>query len=88
MYDESILDELIQTAQKLGLETRFENLYDEDINTHSGSCRVDNKNVLIIDSRLETSGKISVLLRELAKQETGHLYISPRIRDLLERSDG
>jgi uracil phosphoribosyltransferase len=85
MGDESVLDELIRIAQKLGLELKFENLYDEDINTRSGSCRVDDKNVLIIDSRLATAGKISVLLCELSKHDAEHLYISPRVRDLLEK---
>jgi len=83
----ALLEELKNTAEKLGLAVREERLLREvGYRVRSGSCRVRDEEVLFLDRGLPASAQIDVLVEELAGRPLDDIYLSPAARALLERA--
>ena len=83
----ALLDELKQAASQLGFEVREEKLLREvGYRVRSGSCRVRDAQVILLDRGLSPSALIDVLVEELAGQPLDDIYLSPAARRLLEQA--
>lgn len=91
MEPEILLEELKSILGKLGIELEEKNLDDEELTIKSGYCEVtsqtDGKKTgkLIIDSRYPTSDRVGVMLGYLKTANLDELYITPAVRDIIER---
>jgi hypothetical protein len=82
---EAILDELKALAERLGFEVREERLLREiGYRVRSGSCRVHERNLILLDRGLPITAQIEILANELAGQPLETVYLSPAARRLLE----
>jgi hypothetical protein len=82
---QAVLDELKQVAEQLGIEVREERLLREiGYRVRSGSCRVREKNLILLDRGLPASAQIDILISELAARPLDTVYLSPAARRLLE----
>ncbi len=82
---QAVLDELKQLAGQLGIEVREERLLREiGYRVRSGSCRVREKNLILLDRGLPLETQIEILVGELAERPLDSVYLSPAARRLLE----
>jgi hypothetical protein len=84
--DRTILNQLEELAERLGIEIRYGNIGVEESHRMGGLCRVQGKYFLIMHSRLTRKEKIGVILKTLKGFESGDIYVRPVIRELLDRS--
>jgi hypothetical protein len=83
----ALLDELKTLATRLGFEVREEKLLREvGYRVRSGSCRVREAQIILLDRGLPPSTQIDILVDELAGRPLDDVYLSPAARRLLERS--
>ncbi len=83
----ALLEELKALATRLGFDVRQEKLL-RDVGYHvrSGSCRVRDLRVILLDRSLPPAAQIDILVDELAAEALDTLYVSPAARRLLERA--
>jgi hypothetical protein len=82
----ALLEELKNAATRLGFEVREEKLLREvGYRVRSGSCRVHETHVILLDRGLPPSAQIDILVEELAGRPLDDVYLSPAARRLLER---
>jgi hypothetical protein len=82
-----VLEELKQVAARLGYEVREERLLREiGYRVRSGSCRLREARIILLDRDLPPAAQIDVLVEELAGQPLDDVYVSPAIRRRLERA--
>lgn len=82
---EKLLEELKQLAGQLGFEVRQEKLLREvGYHVRSGSCRVRDTNIILLDRTLPVNAQIDVLVEELSGSRFDDVYLSPEARRLLE----
>ena len=72
---EARLQALIKTARDKNIEVRMEKLLREvGYRAHSGRCRINDREVIILDRDASVSDQIDFLLSVLAQQKTGDLF--------------
>jgi hypothetical protein len=83
--DGTLLDQLEELADRLGIDIRYGNIGAEESRRMGGLCRVQGKYLLIMHSRLTTKEKIGVIIKTLKGFEIGDVYVKPVIRELLDK---
>ena len=84
---QALLEELKAVAAHLGFEVREEKLLREvGYRVRSGSCRVRDAQMILLDRGLPPSAHIDVLAEALAGRPLDEVYLSPVARRLLERA--
>lgn len=67
---DSLLQELLTTAQRLNIEVRTEKLLREvGYRARSGRCRLNGQDLIIIDRDTPLGDQVEFLAEELSKQE-------------------
>ena len=83
----ALVEELKTVAARLGFEVREEKLLREvGYRVRSGSCRLRETHVILLDRGLPVTAQIDVLVDELARRSLDEVYLSPAARRLLERA--
>jgi len=81
----TLLEELKELAKRLGFEVRQEKLLREvGYHVRSGSCRVRDTNIILLDRAIPLNMQIEVLVEELSGSRLDDVYLSPEARRLLE----
>jgi hypothetical protein len=86
MNDEIILSYLEELAEKLEILVRDENINIEESSSTGGLCRVEEKYVIILNSKATVKEKIQVMIAALQQFDLTDMYVKPVIRELLEGS--
>ncbi len=81
---ETILLRIEEAARTMGIDLRYENLADDDVNIGSGLCHIYSKPSLIIDKRLDPKRKLFIIAKELSKIDTDSIYLQPIIREFID----
>lgn len=81
MKETEILSALEELVPQLGMELRY-----EKGDFHGGMCRVGDRRLILINSRLQPSQKIQILVSELARCNLSNVYIVPAVRELIEQA--
>jgi hypothetical protein len=81
---DSILQSLIELAEKLSVKVIFKNLQDEEFIIRGGMCSVKGETLILIDSRSSFEERIKIFCRELKKFNLDNIFISPLLREILE----
>jgi len=84
MNNEVILSCLEELAEKLDILVRDENINIEESSSSGGLCRVEGKQVVILNSKATVKEKIQVMIAALHQFDLTQMYIKPVIRELLE----
>ena len=80
-----LLDELIDAAERCGVEVRREKLLREvGYRPRSGSCRVKEKNLVILDREQAPADQLEVLAEALREKDLETLYLSPAARRIIQ----
>ncbi len=85
MTDDKVTLLTLETAaEKMGCDVRYQSLGDDDITVSSGSCRVNERRLILIDKKLDDKQKWTVLAKELKKLDSGETYIFPLARKIMD----
>ncbi|HJN03406.1 MAG: hypothetical protein QF907_07255 [Nitrospinota bacterium] len=82
--NDSLLQSLIELAEKLSVRVIFKNLKDDEFVIKSGMCSIKGDTLIIIDSRVSLEEKVKTLCKELKKFNLDNIFISPAMRDILQ----
>ncbi len=78
---EAMVEELKRAARELGFEVREEDLLREvGYRARSGTCRVGDREVLILDRSLPAAERLEVLCAALAGRDLEGVFLSPALR--------
>ena len=78
MEEKQLLEELEKVATRFAITVRY-----EDGDFIGGLCRLKNENIIIINKKLTTEKRISLLAKELSTLDLDTIYILPKIRDYI-----
>jgi hypothetical protein len=84
MNEESLLNQLKELAEKIGISVRDENIDLEESSSSGGLCRVEGKYILILNARAAIKEKNQVMIKALQQFDCTGMYIKPAIRELLD----
>ena len=87
MDDQHLLDELLQAAQRLGVEVRLEP-FETPATMGGGLCVVRGEQLVLIDQRAPLVDRIRALARALAELQSETVYMAPDARELIETIRG
>lgn len=79
MRKQDILQELEDIAKQLGYRVRY-----EKGNFVGGDCRVHEDKILVINKFLPIEGRISTIVKALARIGTENVFVTPHVRKLLD----
>ncbi len=82
--NDSLLQSLVELAEKLSVRVIFRNLKDDEFVIKSGMCSIKGDTLIIIDSRVSLEEKVKTLCQELKKFNLDNIFISPAMRDILQ----
>ena len=77
-----LLSELEQLAQKAGIKVRY-----EKTEARGGMCTFQGNPLIIIDRKAADDYKIAVIAENIKKMDLTDIYISPKIREVLDSFD-
>jgi hypothetical protein len=80
MRNSKLLMELESLAEKLDVQVTYEKLFP----SRSGLCRLHNKYMLFVESKLREDERVQVFVTALSNFSLDNLQVLPRIRQLLE----
>jgi len=84
---ERTLEELKCAARELGFDVREEELLREvGYRARSGTCRVGDRPVILLDRSLPAADRVEVLCAALADRDLEGVFLSPALRARLTRT--
>ncbi|MCZ7586290.1 MAG: hypothetical protein M5R36_24850 [Deltaproteobacteria bacterium] len=81
----ALLAELEQAVTKAGYVLRYERLTQGPVRATHGSCRFQDRHLVIVDSRMRPEERADALLDELSRFDLDDVYLSPSVRDHLTK---
>lgn len=78
------LEDLKLVAAKLSIEIESGNFADDDISIQSGYCRVNGKNLIILDKKLSPENQAEIILQAFKNFNLETIYVPSWIREQLE----
>ncbi len=81
----SQLEDLKNLAAKLLIEIQYRNLSSAEFKIQSGFCRVNGKQIIILDKWVPVWEQVNIILETLRGFDLEDIYLSPWIRERLER---
>lgn len=84
MKDEILLSYLEELAERLEILVRDENINIEESSCAGGLCRVEEKYILLLNSKATVNEKIQVMVKALQQFDLNNIYVKPVLRELLE----
>ena len=79
MDTETIIEELTDVAERMGMEVRV-----EKGNFRGGRCQVGDTTVIMLNKRHLADGQLAVLADSLRDAPLDTVYLKPAVRDALE----
>jgi len=83
----SRLEDLKDTARKLSIEILSADFSDTEIPTQSGYCKVNGRDMILVDQRLSIPLQIEVLLNIFRRFDLEDVYVASWIRERLENPE-
>ncbi len=88
MDDALLLAQLEELARKLSITVRYETLADEEFSVTGGLCRVEERQLILLDNRASAREQASILARALQHFDVSQVYLRPRVRAFLDEAGG
>ena len=85
MKADRLYQELIDLAEKLGVEVSEQNFRATGVSAASGLCKVKGKSLFLIDKHKKLHHKIEILSEFLGTMPCGDVYMLPAVRDHLHK---
>jgi hypothetical protein len=85
MQTEQIYTGLKELAEKLNITVTEKNLSNAGVKVKSGLCRIEERNLFIMDKNKPIKEKIKLLAESISELPLEEVYIVPTIRETLEK---
>lgn len=85
MTPQAQLDDIKNCANKLSVEIIYRDLTDMEFHFQSGYCKINGNQVIILDKKLPVEEQINIILKGFESLDLDGFFISPWIRDRLEK---
>ena len=85
MKADRLYQELIDLAEKLGVEVSEQNFRATGVSAVSGLCKVKGKSLFLVDKHKRLHKKIEILSEFLGTLSCGDVYMLPAVRDHLRK---
>jgi hypothetical protein len=83
MKPEQLAEALETAASQLGVKVRYETLAASGPTGGGGLCKVKGEWFIIIDRKTAATERASILGEALATMDTEHIFLPPKVRDML-----
>jgi hypothetical protein len=84
--ERTVLGQLENLAESLGLEVRYEGMDGETAFSSGGLCRVKGQYFIIVNKAADPRDKIQTLAGALRRFDLNGVYLKPAVRELIEES--
>ena len=81
MKDEELLSNLLDLAKSLQFDVRFDRGSFRD-----GSCRLENKNIIVLNRSSPAARKVAALTKALSDQSLEGVFLLPAVREAIDRA--
>lgn len=81
MKDEELLSNMVDLAKSLQFDVRFDRGSFRD-----GSCRVENKNIIVLNRSSPAARKVAALAQALSDQSLEGVFLLPAVREAIDRA--
>ena len=80
----SKIEDLTSVVEKLAIEIQITNLNDQDFHIQSGYCKLNGKDLILLDKNLSLKEQTEVILQALKNFDLDSIYVASWIRELIE----
>ncbi|MEC8957104.1 MAG: hypothetical protein VX495_01805 [Nitrospinota bacterium] len=80
----SKIEDLTSVVEKLAIEIQITNLNDQDFHIQSGYCKLNGKDLILLDKNLSLQEQTEVILQALKNFDLDSIYVASWIRELIE----
>ena len=81
---ENKLEDLKSATGKLAIEIEITDLNDQEFQIQSGYCKMNGKNLILLDKNLSLQEQAEVILKTLKNFDLENIYVASWIREHLE----
>ena len=78
------IEDLKSVAEKLAVEIKVTNLNDQEFHIQSGHCKLNGKDLILLDKNLSLQEQTEVILQALKNFDLDSIYVASCIRELIE----
>tara|TARA_Y100000588_G_scaffold309532_1_gene334615 strand:- start:163 stop:450 length:288 start_codon:yes stop_codon:yes gene_type:complete len=78
------IEDLKSVAEKLAIEIKITNLNDQEFNIQSGYCKLNGKDLILLDKNLSLQEQTEVILQALKNFDVENIYVASWIREFIE----
>ena len=80
----SRLEDLKSVAEKLAIEIEIANLNNREFQIQSGYCKMNGKDLILLDKNISLQEQSEILLQTLKKFDLEDIYVASWIREFIE----
>ena len=80
----SRLQDLKSVAEKLAIEIEIVNLNNQEFQMQSGYCKMNGKDLILLDKNISLEEQSEILLQTLKKFDLEDIYVASWIREFIE----
>ena len=80
----SRLQDLKSVAEKLAIEIEIVNLNNQEFQMQSGYCKMNGKDLILLDKNISLEEQSEILLLTLKKFDLEDIYVASWIREFIE----
>ena len=81
---ENKIEDLKSVTGKLAIEIEITDLNDQEFQIQSGYCKMNGKDLILLDKNLSLQGQAEVILKTLKNFDLENIYVASWIREHLE----
>ena len=78
------IEDLKSVAEKLAVEIKVTNLNDQEFHIQSGYCKLNGKDLILLDKNLSLQEQTEVILQVLKNFDLDSIYVASWIREFIE----
>ena len=81
---ENKIEDLKSVTGKLAIEVEITDLNDQEFQIQSGYCKMNGKDLILLDKNLSLQEQAEIILKTLKKFDLENIYVASWIREHLE----
>ena len=84
----SKIEDLKTVAEKLAIEIEIANLNDQEFQIQSGHCKMNGKDLILLDKNSSLQEQSTIILQTLKKFDLEKIYVASWIREFIDEKGG
>ena len=84
----SKIEDLKTVAEKLAIKIEIPNLNDQEFQIQSGHCKMNGKDLILLDKNSSLQEQSEVILHTLKKFDLENIYVASWIREFIDQEGG